>query len=303
MNKKVLIFTSSIDYTVDYIIHKYQCAIDFFRVNIDMLQHYTINISETMWSISSPNWKVSSFEVSSIYYRKPRLPELNDFEEQYINMIQKDIISLIEGLVNSFEGYVLTKPYILHKCENKVYQLLQAKDIKLLMPQSLITNELDQACEFIKNTSIIKPLTTGKIIFDDKIEIFQTSIIDNIDSDEISLTPIYLQNYVHKDFEVRATFVGEFVYCVKIKSTNVVDWRDEKAINNYEIIDMPNEIFNKCINLLRTFQLDFGAIDFIVDKNGKWIFLEINPNGQWLWLEKELNINISERIINLLNEK
>ena len=36
-------------------------------------------------------------------------------------MIAKDIISLINGIVDDFEGKVLTKPYILRKTENKTF--------------------------------------------------------------------------------------------------------------------------------------------------------------------------------------
>lgn len=49
-------------------------------------------------------------------------------------------------------------------------------------------------------------------------------------------------------------------------------------------------------------QLKFGAFDFIVDKDGSWIFLEINPNGQWLWLENKLDLNISSSILKVLSK-
>ena len=58
-----------------------------------------------------------------------------------------------------------------------------------------------------------------------------------------------------------------------------------------------------CINMLNEFRLNFGAFDFIVDERGKWIFLEVNPNGQWLWLEKILDLSISYRIVDYLNER
>jgi glutathione synthase/RimK-type ligase-like ATP-grasp enzyme len=38
----------------------------------------------------------------------------------------------------------------------------------------------------------------------------------------------------------------------------------------------------------------------IKDKNGKYIFLEINPNGQWAWIEMETGLKISEAIIDYL---
>lgn len=283
---------------MDYIISKFHDS-HFYRVNVDMLNYYNIIIKNYGWEIKSTEWEISSKTIDSIYYRKPRLPDLFEYEEQYINMIQKDVIALIEGMVNSFEKYVLSKPHILHCCENKVYQLQQAQKVGFLVPNSTITNDLVFAQSFLTESNIIKPLTTGKIIYNDNIEFFQTNLIKEIEQD-ISLTPIYLQNYVTKKFEVRATFVSKKVFGVKIISSNHIDWRDENAINNYEPITLPQAIYDKCIKLMNIFKIDFGAFDFIVDDNDDWVFLEVNPNGQWLWLENELNLNISQQIINLL---
>jgi len=47
-------------------------------------------------------------------------------------------------------------------------------------------------------------------------------------------------------------------------------------------------------------KLRFGAIDFVLDKNEEFIFLEINPNGQWAWIEKLTGYQISHEITNLL---
>ena len=59
-------------------------------------------------------------------------------------------------------------------------------------------------------------------------------------------------------------------------------------------------IFNDYLSLLKTLNLRFGAIDFILDKKGNYIFLEINPNGQWAWIEKQTGYEISNEITNLL---
>lgn len=65
-------------------------------------------------------------------------------------------------------------------------------------------------------------------------------------------------------------------------------------------IKLPDAILNQCISLLKILNLRFGAIDFILDKNGNYIFLEINPNGQWAWIEKQTGYKISNEITNLL---
>lgn len=52
------------------------------------------------------------------------LPDLSLYDPQYHTMIQRDIISVINGIADSFPGKVLTKPSIFRKTENKVYQLM-----------------------------------------------------------------------------------------------------------------------------------------------------------------------------------
>ena len=50
------------------------------------------------------------------------LPNLSSYDSQYHLMIQRDIISVINGIVDAFSRKVLTKPSILRKTENKVYR-------------------------------------------------------------------------------------------------------------------------------------------------------------------------------------
>ena len=220
------------------------------------------------------------------------LPDLSMYESKYITMISKDIIAIVNGIVDSFDGKVLTKPFKLRKVENKVFQLKIANEIGFSMPSTLITNNTLNSNIFVKSKSIIKPLTTGKILDKNIYEIYQTNIINKVE-DDISLTPIYLQSYVTKQYEVRVTIIKEKIFPVRIDSHNDIDWRKNEEKNKYSIMKLPENIERQCKKLLKIMDIEFGAIDFIVDKNNNWIFLEINPNGQWLWLEEKLILNIS----------
>ena len=150
--KAVLIITSSIDVTVDYIIKSYQNEAMFYRLNVDELSKYRIDVGEvSQWTIACSNWAIEKSSVYSIYYRKPILPDLSKYEEDYHGMIAKDIISLINGIVDDFEGKVLTKPYILRKTENKTFQLLYATRKGFQLPKSYIGNSKVIALESINN--------------------------------------------------------------------------------------------------------------------------------------------------------
>ena len=295
---KILIITCSYDKTIDYIIEKNKYRANFFRFNVDLFADYGITISNSYWEISYRNNTINSNTTLSIYYRKPTFPDTSDFAPEYRRIINSDILAIIDGLANSFSGVVLTKPYLLRKAENKIFQLIYAKSHSILMPKSFIGNNDHWKC--INDQRIIKPISVGKIETSSGIAIIQTNLMHENDSyDSPELTPVYIQEYIKKSFEVRITVVDDDFFAVKIVSDNMIDWRAGNN-NQYEIIDIPIEI-KKCIKMMmKDFQLRFGAIDYIVDVDGKWYFLEINPNGQWQWLECILGLSISDSIMNML---
>ncbi len=295
---KILIITCSYDKTIDYIIEKNKYRANFFRFNVDLFADYGITISNSYWEISYRNNTINSNTTLSIYYRKPTFPDTSDFAPEYRRIINSDILAIIDGLANSFSGVVLTKPYLLRQAENKIFQLIYAKSHSILMPKSFIGNNDHWKC--INDQRIIKPISVGKIETSSGIAIIQTNLMHENDSyDSPELTPVYIQEYIKKSFEVRITVVDDDFFAVKIVSDNMIDWRAGNN-NQYEIIDIPIEI-KKCIKMMmKDFQLRFGAIDYIVDVDGKWYFLEINPNGQWQWLECILGLSISDSIMNML---
>lgn len=299
--KKILIITSSVDETVSYIMKKYSGEADFFRINVDNFSEYRFYIGDNGWSISDQCTTVNSESIYSIYYRKPMLPDLRMYDSQYHLLIQKDIISVINGIVDSFHGKVITKPSILRKTENKVYQMIYVSKHGWNIPKSYIGNDKEAGNEYTYSTSIIKPLTIGKTYGKNGWELYQTNIFKGIKED-ISLTPVYLQHYIKKQYEVRITIIAREVYAVRIDTKNKIDWRLDYKNHKYRLITCPENIIKKCYQMMNDFDLIFGAFDFIVTPENEWIFLEVNPNGQWLWLEQSLNLDISKKIIdNLTN--
>lgn len=299
--KKILIVTSSFDKTVDYIINKFNEQ-NFIRLNVDELENNQIsvtNFSKFNVSIKNEIYNIENlFEsISSIYYRKLFLPELNKYDSKYHTYMQKEIYSFITGLVDSFNGKILTTPSILRKVENKIYQLKVASDLNFLLPDSLISNDSNAVNEFQASQIISKPLSTGKLTNSTAVH---SSIVTN-KVEDIALSPTYFQKYIEKDYELRITVIKETFYCVKILADNKIDWRESEDNNLYELIETPEVVKQQCLAFLKVCNLAFGAFDYIVS-GGKYYFLECNPNGQWLWLEMKLGLNISKSIVEYLND-
>ena len=51
-----------------------------------------------------------------------------------------------------------------------------------------------------------------------------------------------------------------------------------------EVCKLPDELTDKIMKLMHHFHLNLGALDFDVDREGRFWFLEINAEGDWLWM-------------------
>jgi glutathione synthase/RimK-type ligase-like ATP-grasp enzyme len=49
--------------------------------------------------------------------------------------------------------------------------------------------------------------------------------------------------------------------------------------------ELPPELSSRCAELVASLGLEFGAIDLLLEPDGRYWFCEINPNGEWGWLQ------------------
>lgn len=300
----ILIVTNSIDFTVDSIIQKFNNKVQFFRFNTDKFQDYEVKITHEKTVIIN---KITGISVDinachSLYYRKITLPNLSGFDLKYVNLMQKEMLTVIEGIGETFGRLALTRPSILKRADNKIVQMQVARELGFVTPNSLLTNSNIEAERFIQgqNESIVKPISVGRINTDQSVSFIQTNLVENTESIEgLDLSPAYFQAYIHKEYEVRLTIVYDECFGVKIDSSNKVDWRKNDAKVKYSKINVPNDIKVKCFHMMKKLNLNFAAFDFIFNESG-YTFLELNANGQWHWLDEELNLGISDKIVKYL---
>ena len=115
------------------------------------------------------------------------------------------------------------------------------------------------------------------------------------------------QNNIPKAYELRIAYVEGECFTGKIDASNSVkgkqDWRySENDLAYWAPYELPIVEVNKIDELMKRFELSFGAIDMIRQPNGEYVFLEVNPSGEWGMLEKELGYPIATSIAkSLLN--
>jgi glutathione synthase/RimK-type ligase-like ATP-grasp enzyme len=115
------------------------------------------------------------------------------------------------------------------------------------------------------------------------------------------------QHEIDKIYDLRVILVGDKIFPTAIHSQDqqetAVDWRvaDLKELQlRHEKIFLPKQLKQKCRELVRFFSLRYSSMDFVLGKDGKYYFLELNPNGQWAWIEQLVGYPIRDAIINTL---
>lgn len=68
------------------------------------------------------------------------------------------------------------------------------------------------------------------------------------------------------------------------------------------MVRVPDEVAGAVRVMMDRLGLAFGAFDFIVRRDGQWVFIELNPNGQWAWIEQEVGLPISAALADVLEK-
>lgn len=302
-DKYVLIITSTDDGTVDYICNQY-AEINFIRINTDNLGNTSISITNGYLYISIDGVNISEEDILSIYYRKPVIPSFDDYDKKFQGVLFREMLSFLYGFIDAFRGRCLTSPTILRYAENKILQSRVASEVGFILPKTLFTNDSSIANEFYqKYPTVIKPIAIGQFFIQEFVYSFYTTKLSKEINTNLTNTPVYLQELINKSFEVRLTIINNYHVAVKILNDTEIDWRKANYKDvEYEVIELPYQIINKAFIMLKKLNCVYGAFDLLF-VNDEYLFLEVNPNGQWQWLEAELNLNISNHIINYLTYK
>ena len=106
-----------------------------------------------------------------------------------------------------------------------------------------------------------------------------------------------------KAYDARIVVIGEHMTTAAIRADTApgrVDWRADYGNLSYDLIDPPTEVAHGVRQLMVTMDLAYGALDFVVQPSGEWVFLEINAGGQYGWIEDETRAPLTDQLADLL---
>ena len=147
---KVLLFTNKEDVTTDFIVQELKRQeIEFYRFNTEELSKSVQIVldfeKERYFLIDKQENKIYNIlDFTDIYYRRPELPlyDDEDLTEGENSFLQMEIYYTLEGVYRLLsKKHWFNHVYAIRSAENKIYQLLLAKEVGLTIPSTLISNQ------------------------------------------------------------------------------------------------------------------------------------------------------------------
>lgn len=99
--------------------------------------------------------------------------------------------------------------------------------------------------------------------------------------------------------------IGEHMFTITITADSpdaYVDWRADFTALRYSLIDTPSEVEKGLRRYMACLGLIYAAVDFAIDTDGRWCFLESNSSGQYGWLEVQTGAPITTALTDLLTQ-
>ncbi|TSJ41288.1 grasp-with-spasm system ATP-grasp peptide maturase [Fluviicola chungangensis] len=251
---------------------------------------------------------IDTKDITSYWYRRSILSK--KFKEINYGPYHEEVSDILNGYKKEehlelikYLNYVLDKKAKLNSdIDNEVikFQSLDlALKVGLEIPSTLVTTKKSDLLEFVKagNDKIItKPIGNPFSFVNHGMYQFTSLVeLDRV-PEQFELSQV--QKAIDKKFELRI-----FYFNLKFYSSAVMSQANEKTkidVKNYDdnnpnrIVPylLPAEIENKLRRLMNLLNLKSGSIDMIVDKNDKFIFLEVNPIGQFEQVANPCNYDL-----------
>jgi hypothetical protein len=247
----------------------------------------------------------------AVWIRRPDQPVYNpkvsDADRKFAELEYRSFYHCIAYTLELLPVWIVNKYSASRFINNKSVQLHLARLCGLKAPKALMSNSPTGVKDFFDhnpNRAICKAFTphvwqrenVGGVAVTETFELTR----DQLPEDEIlTYAPGIYQDLVVKQFDIRMVLMGHRIYSYALHNPKkALDWRQDAGMGKIEveIVPTPPDVEKGVLEFARRASICFGSIDFAVDADGKWWFLEINEQGQFLWLDQyNRDVKIQEK--------
>lgn len=294
----VLIFSNSNDSStndvIDWLIYY---GVQYIRVNgSDTFELSSFELSSSSFECKIINTKTKTIidfsKILVTWYRRGDLvfkddtshlsefSEILEFMESEYKILHDFLLSYLEALpkVDSwFRGSV-----------NKLIVLSEAKRVGLPIPYTYIFRGTlpDLEGNFITKSisEVFRYDAKDGSIFSNPTQLLN---IKDKSLREVKYSLSQIQVHIEKECDIRVFYLNGASYAMAIMSQSnpksKIDFRyyPTDFPNRRFPLELPESVSHRIERLMCNLQLDSGSIDLILQKDGTFVFLEVNPVGQF----------------------
>lgn len=199
--------------------------------------------------------------------------------------------AFLRGLMVFDDAQWINHPAMTYRAESKPWQLHIAAKLGFEIPKTIITNDPTAPIEETIGKGVAVKSVDTVLLREGNQQFFAyTQLLDwsDIATSDLCSAPVVIQEAISPKLDLRVTVLGEQAWTVAVTADDKAiegDWRLKKKPElAYPTFDLPLDVEQRCIELVRTMGLVYGAIDLVVSGD-RFIFIEINPTGEWGWLD------------------
>jgi glutathione synthase/RimK-type ligase-like ATP-grasp enzyme len=275
--RSVLILSNTSDITTDVVVKKIEgLGGHCIRLNVDELYDTksSIRFKGSSFSFTS-QCNAISFSYSdliSIWSRRPVI--IRDLE--HLSAEDRTTIRELHAFMRSIaqlspkDLLVVNNPVHDTLAINKLFQLQVAAQLGFTVPDTIVTNSLDDLQVFLdkhdKNV-ILKKIEQGSAADPKKsFMIYTTKFSDALDLSLLKNCPTLFQEDIPKETELRITILGRKIFAIEFESQQLedarADWRSVRShIRNvpHRFVTLPLDVQDKLLGLMEYYDLRYGA--------------------------------------------
>jgi glutathione synthase/RimK-type ligase-like ATP-grasp enzyme len=224
-------------------------------------------------------------------------PKVSEADRKFAELEYRSFHNCVAYMLETLPVWCINKFSASRFINNKSVQLVLARNCGLRVPKALMSNAPRAVRDLLHNKTtrtICKAFTphvwqrqgVGGVAVTETFELTP----DQLPADEVlTYAPGIYQDMVVKEFDIRTVIMGNRVYSYALHNPlKALDWRQDAGMGKIEveIVATPSDVESGILAFAKRAGLCFGSMDFAVDRDGAWWFLEINEQGQFLWLDQ-----------------
>ncbi|MFD7860989.1 MvdC/MvdD family ATP grasp protein [Streptomyces sp. NPDC059783] len=302
----VLILTSEEDVTADMVVHRLtQRGTPVLRLDpadIPGRVALTARITaggEVAGHITTQRQRLALADIRSVWLRRPGTPGAGAVEQREWVVLETE--RAFYGALRSTGAPWMNAPDAVARSRYKVWQLRTAARAGLLVPDTVVTTEPAAAAQLAADGPVIVKSISGRHPEDPPVTLPTARVPPGADFSGVAASATCLQQEVDKVGDLRLTVVGDRMFACLITADGTLDWRflpPEEC--GWTLASIPTTLAVGVRRYMAAAELAYAALDFAIDGDGRYWFLEANQGGQFGFVEITTGAQISQAIADWL---